>query len=146
MGICRHCGFPTVLLGAKFCPECGKPFPVALDDPAVWRTTKKTGTCRICGYQPIAFEATTCPSCGGKTPHPGTISRFVGRGQSIGFLVGGVGGAVLGLTFAVSASAPIVGYLTAPLGGFLAGSLLGIFFGYVIGSFAGGVIAGMRNE
>ncbi len=88
MGICRHCGTPTVLLGAKFCPECGKPFPEAKDDPATGRTTKKTGTCRTCGYQPVVFDAPTCPSGGGK--NPGTASRFAGRGAWIGGLfIGG---------------------------------------------------------
>lgn len=138
MGICRHCGYPSVLRDVKFCPECGKPFPVALDDPATWRTTKKTGTCRICGYEPVAFEAPTCPSCGGKSPNPGTISRFTGRGAWIGFLLLGGGCALGGFLDKGNAGAGFVGLI--------AGTLPGLVLGMLLGQFIGGIVAGMRNE
>ena len=142
MGICRHCRHASLLIDAKakFCPECGKPFPVAFDDPATWRArpSGRIGSCRTCGYEPVAFDAPTCPCCGDKNPNPSTGSTFVGRGTFIGLLGGGLVGAVIGLIVAGNASGAIAG--------FLMGCFPGILAGYIIGSLVGGVISGMRGE
>ena len=60
---CTECGRP-ILLGSKFCPNCGAtaPVPAAPPTPAPIQPI-----CPFCG-QPLAPDAAFCASCGNKLP------------------------------------------------------------------------------
>jgi RNA polymerase subunit RPABC4/transcription elongation factor Spt4 len=96
MGICRHCGSPIVLRGAKFCPECGQPLATAADDGA---KRNSRGKCAYCGHQPLEQDAAVCPSCGATAPVPRAVPRFLTDGAVTGFVVGGGAGVMLVVAF-----------------------------------------------
>ena len=61
--ICAECG-GQILIGSKFCPNCGAAAPVAAAEPA---PAAVQPICPFCG-QALAADALFCASCGNKIP------------------------------------------------------------------------------
>ena len=60
---CPECGRP-ILLGSKFCPNCGATAPVPAAPPV---SAPVQPICPFCG-QPVAPDAAFCAGCGNKLP------------------------------------------------------------------------------
>ena len=60
---CKECGRP-ILLGSKFCPNCGATAPVPTPPPV---SAPVQPICPFCG-QPVAPDASFCAGCGNKLP------------------------------------------------------------------------------
>lgn len=60
---CTECGRP-ILLGSKFCPNCGATAPVPAAPPV---SAPVQPICPFCG-QPVAPDASFCAGCGNKLP------------------------------------------------------------------------------
>lgn len=61
--ICAECG-GQILIGSKFCPNCGAAAPVAAAEPA---PAAVQPICPFCG-QALAADALFCAACGNKIP------------------------------------------------------------------------------
>jgi hypothetical protein len=110
MAICRHCGSPTVILGAKFCPECGKQLPRELNKPS-----------------------------GGNSPSADTVGVFRYLGAFFGFFGGGLVGLALSFTSSgwVLDGALANGSFLGAVGGAAVGFLAGSFVGGVVAGLRG---------